>query len=428
MRQHVIREWSIKLTMVLSILVLPFLPTHPAYAATTAEKTASSDKTKEKSAEDLRKDIQRRSEIIKKHENDLNDLKKNTKTYDISIKQVDRKLTLTENKINLVNSQIKELQNQINDLDILIHTSKQQLNHILKQLYMLGGNSTIKIVLGNDEAAQTDRYLTYYKYLSSEHKRMIQSMTADQNEKENNRIYLENKKTELASLKQEYDENLGQLNRKKTEQLHMEEALKSNIETEKNQLNEQKEALKEIEKAIAEQKRELEKKRKEEERKAIELAKQKAAREGHDAEKAAKEEKINFAKRNSLHGLSSNLPWPVKGKVIKNFGTQRFAGTNWTGVLISTGLSTPVSSIAQGDVLYSGWLNGLGNIIVIDHGNDYLAIYANNQINLVKSGQRVQSGDTIARTGNSGGLKSDSLYFEIRKKGVPLNPLKFLKK
>lgn len=428
MRQHTIREWSIRLAMVLSVLVLPYLLTHPAYASTVTQTTVSSDKTKEKSAEDLRKDIQKRSEIIKKHENDLNDLKKNTKTFDLSIRQIDRKLILTENKINLVNSQIKELKKQINDLEILIHTSKQRLNHILKQLYMLGNNSTIKILLGSDEAALTDRYLTYYRYLSTEHKRMVRSLTDDQNEKENNRFYLENKKTELASLKQEYDENLGQLNRKKTEQLHLEEALKSNIENEKNQLNELKEALKEIEKAIAEQKKELEKKHKEEERKAIELAKQKAVREGHDVEKAAKEEKINFAKRNSLNGLSPNLPWPVKGKVIKKFGTQRFAGTNWTGILISAGLNAPVTSIAQGDVLYSGWLNGLGNIIVIDHGNDYLAIYANNQINLVKSGQRVQTGDTIAKTGNSGGLKSDSLYFEIRKKGVPLNPLKFLTK
>jgi septal ring factor EnvC (AmiA/AmiB activator) len=72
-------------------------------------------------------------------------------------------------------------------------------------------------------------------------------------------------------------------------------------------------------------------------------------------------------------------------------------------------------------------MNGWGNIIVIDHGADYLSIYANNKANLVRSGQRVQCGDVIATAGNSGGLETNSLYFEIRKNSVPLNPRNFLK-
>ncbi|WP_405329305.1 murein hydrolase activator EnvC family protein [Ruminobacter sp.] len=381
----------------------------------------------EKSIATLKKDIERRTEIIKNHENDLMYLKRERQNYDQSIKLLDMKLSITENKIKLVSSQIIELENQISDLETLNDSNIQMLKNMVRQLYMFGENPGIKIILGNDNVSEYDRYMTYYQILAEQRKEIISNIAKNQTELRNSKQYLEKKKTELSELRTEYDKNLGSLNKERTQRKFMEDALQSNINNEKQQLKKQEDALKELEKAIETKKLELAKKRKQAELKAIADAKAKAKKEGRDTEKAAREEKESFAKRNNLNGLGKNLPWPVKGSVIKKFGQVRFTSTKWTGLLIACNEGNSVSSISAGDVLYSGWMNGWGNIIVIDHGADYLSIYANNKANLVRSGQRVQRGDVIATAGNSGGLETNSLYFEIRKNSVPLNPRNFLK-
>ncbi|WP_298507319.1 peptidoglycan DD-metalloendopeptidase family protein [uncultured Ruminobacter sp.] len=381
----------------------------------------------EKSIASLKKDIERRTEIIKNHENDLMYLKRERQNYDQSIKLLDMKLSITENKIKLVSSQIIELENQISDLETLNDSNIQMLKNMVRQLYMFGENPGIKIILGNDNVSEYDRYMTYYQILAEQRKEIISNIAKNQTELRNSKQYLERKKTELSELRTEYDRNLGSLNKERTQRKFMEDALQSNINNEKQQLRKQEDALKELEKAIETKKLELAKKRKQAELKAIADAKAKAKKEGRDTEKAAREEKESFAKRNNLNGLGKNLPWPVKGSVIKKFGQVRFTSTKWTGLLIACNEGNSVSSISAGDVLYSGWMNGWGNIIVIDHGADYLSIYANNKANLVRSGQRVQRGDVIATAGNSGGLETNSLYFEIRKNSVPLNPRNFLK-
>ncbi|WP_294461662.1 peptidoglycan DD-metalloendopeptidase family protein [uncultured Ruminobacter sp.] len=388
--------------------------------------SASSGKD-EKSIATLKKDIERRTEIIKNHENDLMYLKRERQNYDQSIKLLDMKLSITENKIKLVSSQIIELENQISDLETLNDSNIQMLKNMVRQLYMFGENPGIKIILGNDNVSEYDRYMTYYQILAEQRKEIISNIAKNQTELRNSKQYLERKKTELSELRTEYDRNLGSLNKERTQRKFMEDALQSNINNEKQQLKKQEDALKELEKAIETKKLELAKKRKQAELKAIADAKAKAKKEGRDTEKAAREEKESFAKRNNLNGLGKNLPWPVKGSVIKKFGQVRFTSTKWTGLLIACNEGNSVSSISAGDVLYSGWMNGWGNIIVIDHGADYLSIYANNKANLVRSGQRVQRGDVIATAGNSGGLETNSLYFEIRKNSVPLNPRNFLK-
>jgi len=354
-------------------------------------------------------------------------LKRERKNYDQSIKLLDMKLSITENKIRLVSSQITELENQISDLETLNDSNIQMLKNMVKQLYMFGENPGIKIILGNDNVSEYDRYMTYYQILAEQRMEIISNIAKNQTELRNSKQYLERKKTELSELRTEYDRNLGSLNKERTQRKFMEDALQSNINNEKQQLKKQEEALKALEKAIETKKLELAKKRKQAELKAIADARAKAKKEGRDTEKAAREEKESFAKRNNLNGLGKKLPWPVKGSVIKKFGQVRFTSTKWTGLLIACNEGNSVSSISAGDVLYSGWMNGWGNIIVIDHGADYISIYANNKTNLVRSGQRVQRGDVIATAGNSGGLETNSLYFEIRKNSVPLNPRNFLK-
>lgn len=126
--------------------------------------------------------------------------------------------------------------------------------------------------------------------------------------------------------------------------------------------------------------------------------------------------------------LRGQLRFPVRGELVGRFGAQRAgSGTTWKGVFIRTGAGAEVKAVAGGEVVFSDWLRGYGNLLIIDHGGDYLSIYGNNDALLKEVGDRVAGGDTVASVGSSGGGEDSGLYFEIRHQGQPLDPMQWVR-
>ena len=124
--------------------------------------------------------------------------------------------------------------------------------------------------------------------------------------------------------------------------------------------------------------------------------------------------------------LRGKLAWPVKGKVRRLFGhTKPLSNLRWQGVIIQAPTGRHVRAISHGRVAFADWLRGLGNLIIIDHGNSFLSLYGHNESLFKAAGEWVEPGDIISSIGNSGGQKKPGLYFEIRKKGKPQNPTKW---
>jgi septal ring factor EnvC (AmiA/AmiB activator) len=84
-----------------------------------------------------------------------------------------------------------------------------------------------------------------------------------------------------------------------------------------------------------------------------------------------------------------------------------------------------VKAVAAGAVVFSDWLRGFGNLLVIDHGDDFLSVYGNNESLLAGRGRQRQGWRTVATVGNSGGNPDSGLYFELRHRGQPFDPLKW---
>lgn len=126
--------------------------------------------------------------------------------------------------------------------------------------------------------------------------------------------------------------------------------------------------------------------------------------------------------------LRGQMRFPVRGELVGRFGAPRAdGGTTWKGVFIRAGAGADVRAVAGGEVVFSDWLRGYGNLIIVDHGSDYLSIYGNNDALLKEVGERVSGGDAIASVG-SGGVGSESgLYFEIRHQGQPLDPMQWVR-
>lgn len=123
--------------------------------------------------------------------------------------------------------------------------------------------------------------------------------------------------------------------------------------------------------------------------------------------------------------LRGRLSLPVRGDVVGRFGTPRGEGGSWKGVFIRAGEGTSVRAVAAGKVVFADWLRGFGNLVIVDHGSQYLSIYGNNQSVLKHVGDNVTSGDVIANVGATGGQSETGLYFELRFRGAPFDPLKW---
>ncbi|MGV7208198.1 murein hydrolase activator EnvC family protein [Oxalobacteraceae bacterium A2-2] len=120
--------------------------------------------------------------------------------------------------------------------------------------------------------------------------------------------------------------------------------------------------------------------------------------------------------------LRGQLRAPVSGKVAARFGAKRGDGPTWKGMFIRAGEGTEIHAIAGGRVVFAEWLRGFGNLIIVDHGGQYMSIYGNNQSLLKRAGDVVKAGDTIASAGNSGGNEESGLYFELRHQGRAFDP------
>jgi murein hydrolase activator len=126
--------------------------------------------------------------------------------------------------------------------------------------------------------------------------------------------------------------------------------------------------------------------------------------------------------------LRGKLRLPVRGELSARFGAPRgAAGMQAKGVFIRAPEGQPVRAIAGGQVVYADWMRGFGNLLIVDHGESYLSIYANNESLLKEPGDAVAPGEPIATTGSSGGNEETGLYFEMRHLGRAFDPLSWVK-
>jgi murein DD-endopeptidase MepM/ murein hydrolase activator NlpD len=125
-------------------------------------------------------------------------------------------------------------------------------------------------------------------------------------------------------------------------------------------------------------------------------------------------------------GALPTFRWPVRGRVVTGYGAKTNGKSN-DGINVAVPEGTPVKAAEDGVVAYSGnELKGYGNLVLVRHSNGYVTAYAHASELLVKRGETIKRGQTIAKSGQSGEVGSPQLHFEIRKGSSPVDPLQFL--
>jgi len=131
-------------------------------------------------------------------------------------------------------------------------------------------------------------------------------------------------------------------------------------------------------------------------------------------------------KASEATGALPTFRWPVRGKVITSYGAKTNGKTN-DGINLAVPEGTPTKAAEDGVVAYSGnELKGYGNLVLVRHSNGYVTAYAHASELLVKRGDAIKRGQVIAKSGQSGEVRSPQLHFEIRKGSSPVDPLQFL--
>ncbi len=146
---------------------------------------------------------------------------------------------------------------------------------------------------------------------------------------------------------------------------------------------------------------------------------------------APEAEHLELASATHFARLRGRLLLPVQGQVGSRYGAARLgedgrpqAGAPaWKGLFIRAEPGSPVHAIAAGRVVFADWLRGFGNLLILDHGEGFLSVYANNESLLHGVGDDVAVDEVIASVGSTGGNAQSGLYFEMRYQGHPFDPL-----
>lgn len=370
-----------------------------------------------------------------------------------AISKAKRSLRDLQEEQTAAQARLDQLEQERQRLSDQVDTQKKRLSDFLRRQYMRGSNDRIKLLLSGDDPNRINRDLQYMGYVSQTQAKMIDSLRASLAAVEQNAEDERDTKQDLDDIAQEQLQHKTALEQEKqkrskllsqlADKLHAQKKQADNLQKDEQRLSALVTKLNKLieEQIKAEQARaaQLEKQRQEK------LALQKAQREKAGKTGAAKpapepaEEAPKAIAKNELtpvpgtaNGefarLKGQLHLPVKGELIARFGNKRADGPTWKGLFIRAAEGAEVKAIATGKVVFAQWLKGFGNLIIVDHGSEYISIYGNNQSVLKHVGDIVKTGETIANAGNSGGNEESGLYFEIRHQGQVVDPMQWVGK
>jgi len=353
---------------------------------------------------------------------------------DQKVARTGRSLAETDAALKKQSAELGSLQQRRAALQGNLQQQKTELAGLLRGAHRLGNNAPLKLLLSQDTIAGANRALAYHRYLQRERSARIHALTADLQA--------------LDSVQQQIAERQQALQAAREQQARQSAALEADrkaraaavatLEERFNDRAEREKALGQDAKALetllanlrAAAARAAAERRAAERRAAAEKAAEKAAADKAVAEgrPAPRPTRTPPAVASAPAPKVGGLGWPLSGNLLARFGGRLPDGRTSSGVLIGAPAGSTVTAVADGTVVFSDWMTGYGMILIIDHGNGYMSLYAHNDALLKDAGVQVKRGDALAKVGNSGGQGVTALYFELRRGGQPVNPDSWLQR
>ena len=346
----------------------------------------------------LSKEMKELNQLLNQIRSHRSELQSSLKKSEVDIGDIKNKIRNIQKKLDSQQRELKSLQKQRSTLQ---GAKREQQKHIKQQIlaaYQMGQQNKIKILLNQEKPDKISRAMTYFDYFNQARSEQIETYVnviselntlepkISQKTKTLSRIKanLSQQHSRLLAGKKEREKNLAKIN-----------ALIKNKDQQLRKINRDHKRLEQLLEAV---------------------------------EQTLANIKIPGDYR-PFTKLKGKLPWPVKGKPKNRFGYKR-NGSNlrWQGLNIAAKEGADVKAIHHGRIVFADWFRGSGLLIIIDHGDGYMSLYAHNESLLKETGEWVVAGETISTVGNSGGQQRAGLYFEIRHNGKPTDPRRWCRR
>ncbi len=331
-------------------------------------------------------------------------------------------------------------------LETAVAQQRNRLEKMLRGQYVGGQDDRVKLLLSGENPNRIARELRYLGYVSAEQSKAIDILQQNLAAIEANKLDAEEARNALEDIADEQREQKTLLEKEKNKRKALLLQLSSQLSSQRKQagnLSRDEERLSSlVEKlaALIAQQRKAEEEEAKRRARAKAEQKEKQAAKGRSADKSAERPEASPPKVASktapesepepptvsdgsgFASMKGKLKLPVKGELMASFGARRADGPNWKGLFITAAEGAEVKAIAAGEIIFADWMRGFGNLLVVDHGGQYMTIYGNNQSLLKRPGDKLKAGEVIATVGNSGGNEQSGLYFEMRYQGRAIDP------
>jgi len=345
----------------------------------------------------LRNDINELQQYLEAAKDEHAELVKSLQKSDQEVSNISKQVDALKEKLAEERARLKKLQVQQKTLDQSKRKQQRVLTDILLASYKMGQEPHLKMLLNQQDPALVSRNLELLHYFSQAHQEQITTYRNTLEEVDKVAKSVDAKQQQLQSTLAELRSQQQQLTEKRDEQKRLAQSLNEKISGSGDKL------------ARLQQDRQ----------KLINLL-------GKVEEVFLPYERKQESR--PFTALRGKLPNPFSSRPNKMYGMWQSNGKQkWQGWLYKGEQGSDVRAIHHGRIVFSGWLRGYGLLTIVDHGQGYMSLYARNQALLKSVGDWVETGDIIARMGQSGGFDETSLYFEIRHKGRPQNPGRWLK-
>ena len=331
-------------------------------------------------------------------------------------------------------------------LETAVAQQRNRLEKMLRGQYVGGQDDRVKLLLSGENPNRIARELRYLGYVSAEQSKAIDILQQNLAAIEANKLDAEEARNALEDIADEQREQKALLEKEKNKRKALLLQLSSQLSSQRKQagnLSRDEERLSSlVEKlaALIAQQRKAEEEEAKRRARAKAEQKEKLAAKRRSADKSAEQPEASPPKVASktapesepepptvsdgsgFASMKGKLKLPVKGELMASFGARRADGPNWKGLFITAAEGAEVKAIAAGEIIFADWMRGFGNLLVVDHGGQYMTIYGNNQSLLKRPGDKLKAGEVIATVGNSGGNEQSGLYFEMRYQGRAIDP------
>lgn len=306
-----------------------------------------------------------------------------------------RQLNKTQNELKTANRQLTRLRSDRAVTRNKLASQRAELEIHARSAYALGRQDYLKLLLNQQDPAAFSRMMTYYRYFAEARAQRIQSLQRDLAQLTEIESGIARRTRALTAIEARHARETAELEQSRKARATVLASLNRELRSHQDELTRLKRDERRLENLL------------------------------DDLPVAA----LPTPSGGNFQSRRGTLPLPVNGRVTAKYGTRRQQGDlRWNGIFLSTSSGREVRAVFDGRVVFADWLSGYGLLLILEHGDGYMTLYGNNESLYSRVGDRIEAGQVIAMTGNTGNIARTGLYFEVRHQGRPRDPLRWCRR